>query len=327
MKISNLTTRFLNPLTISFLAVLWFLSPLNLPAAESTGGPQVFATPQQAVQALQAATAAKDRGAMRKLFGPELDGLLTGDAVQDANNAQRFATALAKGCELVKEGNNRIILEIGDNHWPMPIPLVKLDGQWYFDTSTGKEEIINRHIGKDELTAIGVCRAYVTAQRQYARANLAAGAGLVYAQQFRSTPGKKDGLYWLTGTNEPASPFGPLVASAQAEGYATPTGAGPHPFHGYYFRIITQQGPAARGGEMSYLVHGNLTGGFALMAYPEHWDQSGIMTFIVNQDGQVFQQNFGEETARIATKLQTYNPDSTWTLVQDEGILRAISER
>jgi hypothetical protein len=209
----------------------------------------------------------------------------------------------------------------------MPIPLVKTNGQWYFDTAAGKDEIINRHIGKDELHAIGVCRAYVAAQQQYASANPAAVGGTNYAQQFKSTPGKKDGLYWPAAENKPASPFGPLVAEANAEGYDKHTGAGPHPFHGYYFRILTRQGKDAPGGKMDYLSHGNLTGGFALVAYPEHWDQSGIMTFIVNQDGKVFQRNFGEKTSRIAGMMKEYNPDSQWTLVQDEGVLSAVSEK
>ena len=209
----------------------------------------------------------------------------------------------------------------------MPIPLVKADGQWHFDTAAGKEEIINRHIGKDELHAIGVCRAYVAAQRQYASANPDAGGGAKYAQKFKSTPGKKDGLYWPAAENEPASPFGPLVAEAHAEGYGKNQGTGPHPFHGYYFRILTRQGKAAPGGKMNYLSHGNLTGGFALVAYPEHWDQSGIMTFIVNQDGKVFQRNLGEKTSRIAGAMKEYNPDSEWTLVPDQGVLSAVSEK
>jgi hypothetical protein len=209
----------------------------------------------------------------------------------------------------------------------MPIPLVKTNGQWRFDTAAGKEEIINRHIGKDELHAVGVCRAYVVAQQQYASANPDAVGGTNYAQHFKSTLGKKDGLYWPSVENEPASPFGPLVAEAHVEGYVRHKGAGPQPFHGYYFRILTRQGNAAPGGKMNYMSHGNLTGGFALVAYPEHWDQSGIMTFIVNQDGKVFQQNLGEKTCRIAAAMKEYNPASEWTLVQDEGVLSAVSEK
>ncbi len=198
---------------------------------------------------------------------------------------------------------------------------MKTNSQWQFDTDAGKEEIINRHIGKDELHAIGVCGAYADAQRQYATLN-ADGSGIVkYALKFKSAPGKKDGLYWKAAEGEAASPFGPLVAEAHVEGYGhNKEGSGPHPFHGYFFRILTRQGNDAPGGKMNYMSHGNLTKGFALVAWPEHWDQSGIMTFIVNQDGKIYQRNLGEKTAQIVKWIKEYNPDSEWTLVQDQGV-------
>ena len=330
MKISNLLTRFSRLLTLTLLVAASVVLPSKLQAAEPDAKPaiteQLFASPYDAVKALQTAAEAKDPSALQTIFGPEFSELLTGDKVQDANNAQRFAAAMAQGCNQVKEGDDTITLEVGTNNWPYPIPLVQTNGQWHFDTAAGKEEIINRHIGKDELYAIGICRAYVTAQKQYASANTAAGGAFVeYAQHFKSTPGKKDGLFWPVAENEPASPFGPLVAEAQAEGYAIHKGAGPHPFHGYYFRILTRQGPAAPGGKKDYLSHGSLTGGFALVAYPEHWDQSGIMTFIVNQNGKVFQRDLGEKTARIAGAMREYNPDSNWTLVSDQGITDSVA--
>jgi len=334
MKLSNPLTRFAGLLTFALWAAAWGVSSADLRAEEQKAAPQQpavvqrsFPSPDEAIKVLQAATEAKDKAALREIFGPEIDELLTGDEVQDANNARRFAAAMAQGCNPVKEGEDKVTLEVGTNNWPMPIPLVKADGQWRFDTAAGKEEVINRHIGKDELHAIGVCRAYVAAQRKYASANPGAGAETTYARKFKSAPGKKDGLYWPSADNEPASPFGPLVAEAHAEGYARHKGAGPHPFHGYFFRILTRQGEAAPGGKMNYLSHGNLTGGFALVAYPEHWDQSGIMTFIVNQDGKISQRNFGEMTPRIAGAMKEYNPDSDWTPVQDGGILSAASER
>jgi hypothetical protein len=334
MKLSNQLTRYASLLTIALLAGAGGILSADLHAAEPKEAQQnpvapqrLFASPDEAVKALRAATQAKDRAALREIFGPEFDELLTGDEVQDGNNAQRFATAMAQGCVPVNEGEDKITLEVGTNSWPMPIPLVKADGQWHFDTAAGKEEIVNRHIGKDELHAIGVCRAYVAAQRQYASANPDAGGGANYAQKFKSAPGKKDGLYWPPAENQPASPFGPLVAEAHAEGYGRNTGAGPHPFHGYYFRILTRQGKAAPGGKMDYMSHGNLTGGFALVAYPEHWDQSGIMTFIVNQDGKVYQRNLGEKTSRVAGAMKEYNPNRQWTLVPDEGVPSAVSEK
>jgi len=327
MKISKL-------FSFALLTAAAGLLPVKLQAADPDATPaqpviteQLFASPDEAVKALQTATEGKDHSALQSIFSPEFSELLTGDKVQDANNAQRFAAAMAQGCNQVKSGDDTITLEVGTNHWPYPIPLVKADGQWHFDTAAGKEEIINRHIGKDELCAIGVCRTYVIAQRQYAGANPAHGGVVNYAQKFKSTPGHKDGLYWPAVEGEAASPFGPLVAEAHAEGYVAHKGNGPHPFHGYYFKILTRQGEAAPGGKMDYMSQGMLTSGFALMAWPEHWDQSGIMTFIVNQDGKVYQQDLGEKTSRIVGAMKEYNPDSEWTLVPDEGILSAASEK
>jgi hypothetical protein len=315
--------------TILLLAGACGLWPASLQAAASGAAQaqKVFSSPDDAIKALQAAVQARDKAALGEIFGPQYSELATGDAVQDADNAAKFAAHMTERCNPVKEGENKITLEVGTNDWPMPIPLVKADGQWHFDTAAGKEEIINRHIGKDELCAIGVCRAFVTAQQQYARANPDGGAEVKYAQKFKSTTGKKDGLYWASAGNEPASPFGALVAEAHAEGYAQNKGSGPHAFHGYYFRILTRQGAAAPGGKMDYLNHGDLTGGFALVAYPEQWDQSGIMTFIVNQDGKVYQRNLAGKTLKIAGSMKAYNPDADWTLVPDEGVLSAASEK
>jgi hypothetical protein len=325
MKFSKPFTYFARFSTLTLLA--GGILSANLHAAETNDMQRSFTSPDEAVKALRSATEAKDTSALQKIFGPESQQLLTGDKVQDTNNAQQFAAAMAQGCNLVKEGDDKITLEVGTNNWPMPIPLVQTNGQWYFDTAAGKEEIINRHIGKDELYAIGVCRVYVTAQRQYAGVKADASGGTNYAQHFKSAPGKKDGLYWPSAENEPASPFGPLVAEAHAEGYGNHKSTGLHAFHGYYFRILTCQGNAAPGGKMNYLNHGSLTGGFALVAYPEHWNQSGIMTFIVNQDGKVYQQNFGKKTSKIVGAMKEYNPDSEWTFVQDEGVLSAVSEK
>jgi hypothetical protein len=333
MNNMKVLTHFTRLLTVTLMAGALCILPARLHAADSDEAQQkpavagrLFASPEEAVKALQTAAEAKDKTALRQIFGPEYDKLATGDAVQDANNAQKFAAAMAEGCNSVKDGEDKITLEVGTNNWPMPIPLVKADGQWHFDTAAGEEEIITRHIGKDELNAIGVCGAYVTAQRQYANLDIGAG-GSKYALKFKSTPDKRDGLYWPSAGNEPASPFGPLVAEAHAEGYVNHKGSGPHPFYGYYFKILTRQGKDAPGGELNYMSHGNLTGGYALVAYPEHWDRSGIMTFIVDQDGKIYQRNLGEKTCRIAKAMKKYNPDGEWSLVQDEGIANAVSER
>jgi hypothetical protein len=312
---------------VTILSVNLYAEQPNGTQNNSVVAPRLFASPDEAVKALQAATEAKDKAALREIFGPEVKELLTGDSVQDAKNAQKFATNMAQSYTLVKDGEDKVTVEVGTNNWPMPIPLVKANGQWYFNTAAGKEEIINRHIGKDEFHAIGVCRAYVTAQQQYASMNPDASQGVKYAQKFKSTPGKTDGLYWASAENEKASPFGPLVAEAHADGYVGNRGVGPHPFHGYYFRILTSQGKAAPGGSMNYMNHSDLTRGFALVAYPAHWDQSGIMTFIVNQKAQVFQRNLGEKTFRIAGAMKEYNPDSEWTMVSDTGVVSAVSEK
>jgi Protein of unknown function (DUF2950) len=329
MKISNRLTYLARLSTFALCAGACFVLPAGLGATEPEGpqAERLFASPDEAIKALQGAVQAKDKTALGEIFGPEYNELSTGDAVQDANNAAKFAAVMAESCVPVKEGEDKITLEVGTNDWPFPIPLVKVGGQWHFDTVAGKEEIINRHIGKDELHAIGVCRSYVVAQKQYADLIPKVGGGANYAQKFKSTPGKKDGLFWPPAENEPASPFGPLVAEAHAEGYVTNNGAGPHPFHGYYFRILTAQGDAAPGGRMDYMSEGVLAGGFALIAFPEHWDQSGIMTFIVNQDGKVYQQNLGNDTSRIAGVMKEYNPDNQWTLVPDEGVMNAVSEK
>jgi Protein of unknown function (DUF2950) len=320
------------------LIITLLVGAVSVPAADSqaaranetqqkgTISQRLFASPDDAAKALQTAVEAKDKVALAEIFGPQVKELLTGDTVQDANNAKRFAALMAQGYTLVKEGDDKVTVEVGTKNWPMPTPLVKSNEQWYFNTAEGKEEIIARHIGKDELHAIGVCRAYVAAQQQYASLNPDASHGVKYAQKFKSSPGKMDGLYWAA-ENEKPSPFGPLVAEANAEGYVGNKGTGPHPFHGYYFRILTRQGKAAPGGSMNYMNHSDLTMGFALVAYPAQWDRSGVMTFIVNQKAQVFQQNLGEKTSRIAGAMKEYNPDRNWALVSDTGVVSSVTEK
>jgi len=334
MKMFNLSLRFSLPFTLALGALALGLGPLNLPAAEpdpaSTNAAPAgrgFESPEAAITALQAATESYDQAALRGLFGPGFQTMQTGDAVQDARNARWFAAAMIQGCQTITNADDNITLEVGTNQWPMPIPLVRVGGQWFYDTAAGQEEIINRHIGKDELHAIGACRAYVTAQQQHALASPATQWGTQYALAFQSTEGTHDGLYWPTSMNETNSPFGPLIAGAQTGYYVSHRGRGPQPFHGYYFKVLTRQGPDAPGGKMNWLHHGKLTGGFALVAYPEHWGQSGIMTFIVNQDGKVYQQDLGAATTKTVRALKEYNPDSGWTLVSDAGVTNAVAEQ
>ncbi len=317
MNMKAFRFSFLLALATGFLYLTW----LGQFRAEGQSAiPQrTFATPAEATDALVKAAKANDRHAIHEIFGPEVTNLMTGDSVLDERHFESFANDVATRCDVVAEGSNKVRLEIGRNTWPFPIPLIKTNGAWYFDTIAGEDEIVNRHIGRDEYYAIGVCRAYVKAQRDYA-ARFASSTGRPqYAEKFRSTPGKMDGLYWPE-TNGKPSPFSPFVAEASLEKYNWTNGRGPRPFHGYYFKILKRQGPAAPGGKRDYVSQGEMTGGFALVAYPVRWGQSGIMTFIVNQDGIVYQRSLGEKTAQAAVGMKEYNPDRGWTVVQEGGI-------
>jgi hypothetical protein len=275
-----------------------------------------FASPEEAVAALRAAVAVHDKAALFDIFGPGFRELLTGDRKQDKANSRGLAAAMAEGVKPVAEGG-KIILEIGRNKWPFPIPLVKEKSEWRFDTAAGKDEIINRHIGKDELHAIGICEAFGQAQRRRDGSEHDARGEIVYARRFQSTPGTRDGLYWKTSPGQAPSPFRASVAEADVNGIG---GASAKPFHGYFFKVLTRQGDSAPGGAMNYIQDGNLTGGFALAAYPEHWGRSGIMTFIVDRDGKIYQLDLGEKTTQIATALTEYNPGEGWKPVKDAGV-------
>ena len=217
------------------------------------------------------------------------------------------------------ETNERAVLVIGNREWPFPIPLVKQGGAWRFDTEAGAEEILNRRIGRNELGAIEVCRAHVDAQREYASKDRNGDGILEYASRFRSSPGQRDGLYWPVGPDEETSPMGPLMASAQAEGYFTQQlpGHERQPYHGYYYRILTRQGEDAPGGAYDYIVRDRMIGGFALVAFPAKYGASGIMTFIVNQDGVVYQSDLGPDTEAIARQMTEFNPDTNWKRVPE----------
>jgi hypothetical protein len=288
---------------------------------------RAFASPTEATNELIKAASAHDRNAIRQIFGPEVTNLWTGDKALDERHFEVFARDLKERCEVVSEGSNKVTLEIGPDLWPFPIPLIQTNGAWVFDTIAGEEEIINRHIGRDEYYAIGVCRDYVKAQQDYAARFAADASGTPkYAERFKSTPGTMDGLYWPDGTGGAPSPLSLFVAEASREGYNWTSGRGPRPFHGYFFKILTRQGPAAPGGKMNYIRHGEMTGGFAMVAYPVRWGESGIMTFIVNRDGIVYQRSLGEKTARTAAAIKEYNPDSQWSVVRETGITNLAAE-
>lgn len=296
------------------------VADLALPPTPATGQ-TVFASSADAIKALLAAAQAKDSVALHGIFGPGLDELLSGDATQDAVELDNFSKELALFCNPVSQGDDKVILYIGAENWPLPIPIVRVNGQWFFDTVAGKQEILNRRIGKDEVTAIGVCRTYVNAQHQYALDDHDGSGVLKYAQRLNSTPDHRDGLYWNPVEGEALSPFGPLVANAHEEGYDADKPLGrTDPFHGYFFKILKEQGPDAAGGQYNYVINGNMVAGFALVAYPAHWGDSGIMTFIVNQDGKVYQSNLGPDSAAVAAALVAFNPDKNWTVVEGDGL-------
>lgn len=294
--------------------------PTGIFAASPEPAQRFFSSPEEARQALIKAVRAKDHAELKMIFGPVARELEPGDPVEQASEFEHFARHVEEGIGLVKEGEGKAILVIGEKKWPFPVPIVKKGDNWLFDTATGREEILNRRIGHNELLAINVCRAYLDAQREYYGMAEPDGEQIPkYAQHMISQPGKRDGLYWPTTAGEKESPLGPQVAKAKEEGYLQKHKEGEHgprPYHGYYFRILKQQGPRAPGGKFSYVINGNMVAGHALVAYPARWGVSGVMTFIVNQRGRVYEKNLGPKTAEMARKMKSYNPDLTWKLVE-----------
>jgi len=302
-------------------------------SAASASVQATFASPAEAVQALVAAAKDKDRIALAKLFGPEYDQLLSGDEAEDNKDLAEFADAVQESAQLQKVNENKYTITVGKDNWPTPVPLVQKDGKWLFDTKAGLEEVINRRVGENELSAIATCRAYAVAQWEYyTEGDWDHDSVAEYAQKLSSTPGKHDGLYWETVEGENPSPLGKLIAGASAEGHPSSQvspGAAEKgglekvqtpfdhaPYHGYYFKILTRQGPHAPGGKYSYIINGNMIAGYALVAYPDKWGSSGVMSFIINQQGRVYQKNLGPNTARLASAMTEYDPDPTWKLVE-----------
>ena len=280
---------------------------------------RTFNTPEEAVRALVEATKAKDLDQVISIFGN--DGRELADSSDQATarrNREVFTAAAAERWQLVDQQDGSKVLVIGNESWPFPVPLVKDQAGWRFDTAAGKEEVVARRIGRNELAAIRICRTYVDAQRIYAqRGHDSQPAGL-YAKAFRSDQGRQNGLFWHSARGEKRSPLGDLVAQAAEEGTdLAKSGAQPSPFHGYYFRILTAQGAAAPGGARDYIVDGKLSGGFALVAWPAQYDITGVMTFIVNQDGVVREKDLGAGTDGTAKSLKIYDPDSSWATSGD----------
>jgi hypothetical protein len=295
------------------LGVLLLAATAPVAARAAEPAQQTFASPEQAAASLAAAWGNEDMAALMKIFGPGGAKLInSGDPVADHEAKQRLAAEYNASHKIENEGEDKAVLSIGKDDFPFPIPLVKQGSTWYFDTRQGEQEILDRRIGSNELNTIEVCHAYVEAQREYAAKNAAGTGPGEYAQRLASSPGKHDGLYWPAETGADRSPFGPLVASARAEGYAPNATGKPTPYHGYYFRILTRQGPSAPGGAKDYVAVGHMIGGFAMLAFPAKYGDSGVMTFIVDQTGIVFEKNLGPGTAAAAQRITAYDPDQSW---------------
>ena len=283
------------------------------------GGPRAmtFATPKLAVLDLAQAVKAGDMKKVMTIFGPDAQELVdTSDPVTARRNQQVFTVAVSEGWRL-EEAADKATLVVGHEEWPFPIPLVKEGSEWRFDAAAGKEEILSRRVGRNELAVIKLCRAYVIAQRQYAKYGHDGKPAGLYARAFQSGLARQDGLYWQPRPGERRSPLGDLFAAASIDpGTARPSTGEPRPFHGYYFRILTAQGPAASGGARDYVVNGEMSGGFALVAWPSHYDVTGVMTFLINQDGVVWESDLGPGTDAAARAISTFNPDASWTAIR-----------
>jgi hypothetical protein len=315
----NLRNAFMNRchrLAFALVVFVVTVGSVQVALGAAAAKQKTFSSPEEGIKALIDATKKNDMKEILQILGPEAKPFLeTGDPVSDRETRERFVKSYEESNKLVKSGDTKAVLEVGKDAWPLPIPLVKENAGWRFDTQEGKEEIVNRRIGRNELDVIQVCLAVVDAEREYYQRDPDGDKLLQYAQKFISTKGKRDGLYWETKPNEQPSPLGPLVARARGEGYKGADGK-PIPYHGYYYKILTGQGKDAPGGAYDYLVRGKMMGGFGMVAYPAQYGSSGIMTFIVNHDGVVYQKDLGAKTASVAQSMTKFNPDKTWTAVK-----------
>lgn len=287
---------------------------LGSPESASATGAKAFDSPQQAADALVKASAAGDQAAVIALFGPDgKDIVTTGDAVDDKNRMEKFARLAKEKMEIEKDGAHKAIIEVGNEDWPLPVPLVESGGKWRFDAKQGREEILNRRIGGNELDTINLLRGYVEAQQEYASLPRDESGLRQYAQHFVSTAGKHDGLSWREADGKPGGPMGDQIAKALTEGYTDKT----EPYNGYYIRVLSSQGPDARLGTRDYIWKGAMIGGFAAIAWPANYGVTGIQTFQVNNDGVVYQKDLGPDTAKIAAGMKSFNPDKTWAVTED----------
>lgn len=296
---------------VALLGVGMMCVPIGGSAQEP--GQQSFSSPMDASKALITALQSSDQASLLSVLGSNAKDILSsGDSVQDKNDRDQFVQKYEQMHRLVNEPDGKTTLYIGAENWPTPIPIVQKSGSWYFDTTAGKREILYRRVGRNELAVIQLCRELVDAEKEYHSEPHDGDSTRQYAQKFLSNPDKHDGLYWKPASGEAESPIGPLVAAAAAEGYPTEPNQKAQPFQGYYFRVLKAQGANAPGGARSYVVSGKMTRGFAFLAYPAEYRSSGVKTFIVDQDGIVYEKDFGRRTTEIAKALTSYDRDATW---------------
>jgi hypothetical protein len=304
-------------MAVNLLVMIFVLSGTAAASAVKQKG---FASAEDAVKAFVDAIKSDNDKELLSVLGPHAKEIISsGDPVGDRQREETFIAEYDKKNGLSQEGQ-KMFLTIGEKDWPFPVPLVKRGDQWFFDTKAGKEEILNRRVGENELDTIETMLAIVDAQREYAMYDHDKDSLLEYAQKFRSDPGKKNGLYWETKEGEKPSPLGELMAKAKSEGYTRNMKDKPVPYHGYYYAILKAQGKNAPGGAYSYLVNGQMIGGFAVVAYPAKYGSSGVMTFTVNHDGVVYQKDLGKDTAAIAAAMKKFDPDKTWKKVESKDL-------
>ena len=298
------------------VAVSVAVALLIMPVSAQEGKQRAFGSPEEAMKALADAFQAGDTKGMMAVLGPEGEDIISsGDQVADKNMRELFIKAYQEKVDVVKEKEDRVSIIIGNDHWPFPIPIMKMAEGWMFDTKAGKEEMLNRRIGRNELKTIQVCLAYVEAQREYATTDRGRDGIIQYAQKIASDTGRRNGLYWEPAEGELPSPLGPFTAKAAAEGYRRASDK-PTPYHGYYYKILKGQGKNAPGGAYNYVINGHMVAGFALVAWPAEYGVSGIVTFLVNQNGTVYEKDLGPKTASITKAMTLYNPDRTWKRAQ-----------
>jgi Protein of unknown function (DUF2950) len=314
-KLKCKTSELSDVLRIAAAATLLFAC-FAIGSAAQQRGQKTFSSPEEASKAVVAALQNNDEKAMLEILGPDARQIASsGDPIEDAESHGNFVRKYEEMHRFLKEPDGSVTLYIGAENWPTPIPLVMKGNLWFFDTEAAKREILFRRIGRNEYSAIRICQELVAAQKEYYSMQ-----HNEYAKQIYSDEGQHNGLYWTVSEGEPQSPIGPLLASAAAEGYVTGKAAPPTPYRGYFFRFLMHQGKDASDGAKSYIVNGKMTEGFAFAAYPAEYRSSGVMTFIVNQDGTVYQKDLGKKTEALGKAMQEYNPDSSWRKAEEQPV-------